>query len=68
MVAGLVSGIVLAFTGRGIVTASVFGVSAGDPLTYVMAVAIFSVAALAAVVIPARRASRVEPMQALRCE
>ena len=41
VVAGLVSGIVLAFTGRGIVTASVFGVSAGDLLMYVMAAAIF---------------------------
>jgi hypothetical protein len=41
---------------------------AGDPISYVTAAAVFSGVALVAVMIPARRASRVEPGRALLCE
>ena len=45
-----------------------FGVRPDDPLTYAMIVPLFGVVAVAACYIPARRATRVEPMVALRCE
>jgi putative ABC transport system permease protein len=45
-----------------------FGVHAGDPLTYAAAVALIAVIAAAACYIPARRATRVDPLVALRYE
>jgi ABC-type antimicrobial peptide transport system permease subunit len=45
-----------------------YGVSRTDALTYTCAAALLAVVALAASWIPARRATRVDPMVALRCE
>jgi putative ABC transport system permease protein len=45
-----------------------FEVPVRDPLTYVAVAAALAVVALAACVIPARKASRVDPMVALRCD
>jgi putative ABC transport system permease protein len=66
--AGLVVGVAAAIALRGIASTFVFGVTATDPLTYLVAALVFSALALAAVIIPARRASRVQPMKALRVE
>jgi predicted permease len=45
-----------------------FGVGSGDWLTFVTVAGLLSIVALAACLIPARRAASIEPMQALRTE
>jgi putative ABC transport system permease protein len=45
-----------------------FGVTARDPFTYVVVIALISVVSLIATVVPARRATRVDPLVALRAE
>ena len=66
VLAGLVAGIVAAAALREVVSAFLFGVTPGDPVSYAVAAAAFAGVALAAVALPARRASRVEPSSALR--
>ena len=68
VLAGLVVGVVAAVAFRGVVSTLLFGVTSSDPLSYVIAAAAFSGVALAAVAVPARGASRVEPISALRYE
>jgi len=45
-----------------------FGVGARDPLTLILPAVVLAVVALGASWIPARRAARVHPMVALRCD
>jgi ABC-type antimicrobial peptide transport system permease subunit len=45
-----------------------FGVTALDPATYAIVAALFVATAAVAGYLPARRVTRVEPMQALRAE
>jgi ABC-type lipoprotein release transport system permease subunit len=45
-----------------------YGVTAGDPLTYTGVAALLGLVAAIAAHVPARRAARVDPMVALRAE
>jgi putative ABC transport system permease protein len=66
--AGLVIGFIGAIASSRIVRSVLFGVSANDPLIYACVTAVLIVAALVACWLPARRASRVNPMITLRAE
>ncbi|MBA3961838.1 MAG: ABC transporter permease [Chthoniobacterales bacterium] len=66
--AGLVFGFLLAIgTGR-VVSSILFQVSPLDPFAFTVAPALLAVAALLATWLPARRATRISPMEALRNE
>jgi predicted permease len=56
-----------AFAGAAI-SNTLFGVTASDPFTYVAVLALVILVSLVAVVVPGQRASRVDPMIALRAE
>jgi ABC-type lipoprotein release transport system permease subunit len=48
--------------------AFLYGVEPTDPVTFGVVAALFTIVALLACWLPARRAAKVEPMEALRCE
>jgi predicted permease len=66
--AGLAVGIPAALALAKYVQASLYGIKPNDPASFVAAGALMVVTAAVAAWIPARRAARVDPMQALRCE
>jgi putative ABC transport system permease protein len=68
VICGLVLGLGAGLWLRRFVATFVFGITAGDPGTFVAAALVFLAIASAAVTIPAVRAARVSPMTALRDE
>jgi putative ABC transport system permease protein len=66
LVAGIVIGIGAAVAVSRVLHQFLFGVSIIDPLTFVLVPAFLTVVAIAACYIPARRASRIAPLDALR--
>jgi putative ABC transport system permease protein len=64
----LVLGLVGAFAATRLLNSLLFGVGASDPATFVAIVLLVSVVAFLAAWLPARRATRVDPIIALRAE
>jgi putative ABC transport system permease protein len=59
---GIALGLVGAFWGTGLLSSLLYGISATDPVTFIVISAILAGVALTACFIPAQRATRVDPM------
>jgi putative ABC transport system permease protein len=68
LVVGLAAGILASIAASSLLKSYLFGLSGIDPMTYTAVALILVVASLAAAVIPARRATRIDPLVALRYE
>ena len=66
--AGVALGLVAAVVVTRFLSAYLFGTSPLDPITFVVVAVVLAGVALTANAVPARRASRVDPMIALRAE
>jgi predicted permease len=66
IIAGLALGAGLAYAASRVVTSQLFGVTPQDPLTLAWAIGILVATALSAAYFPAHRASKLDPMAALR--
>jgi predicted permease len=67
-VGGVIVGLIGAFALTRVMRTLLFEVSASDPMTFAAVPIVLTAAALAASYIPARRATRIEPLEALRDE
>ncbi|HZE57130.1 MAG TPA: ABC transporter permease [Chthoniobacterales bacterium] len=68
LVAGLIIGFVGAVASSRVIRSVLFGVSANDPIIYATVTLVLIAAAIVACWLPARKASRVNPMVTLRAE
>jgi ABC-type antimicrobial peptide transport system permease subunit len=65
---GVVQGIVVALAAGALIGSQLFGVSAHDPFVFGSAALVLLAVAALASLLPALRAARIEPADALRCE
>jgi ABC-type antimicrobial peptide transport system permease subunit len=66
--AGIVAGLLVSFAGGRLINGLLFKTSPVDPVSMSITVGVLLLIAMLAVVIPARRAASVDPMEALRAE
>jgi len=65
---GLAIGLPLTLASTRLIREQLFGLSAMDPMTFALAIVVVAVMTLLAAWLPARRATKVDPMVALRCD
>jgi putative ABC transport system permease protein len=65
---GLAAGLAAAYALTRLMEGLLFGISAADPATYAAVAALIAAVALLACLVPARRAMKIDPMEALRYE
>lgn len=68
VVTGAAAGLAVALALSGLMKSLLYGIGPRDPFTFIVAPAAFAVVALFAAYVPARRAAKVSPMEALRTE
>jgi putative ABC transport system permease protein len=68
IVAGLIAGVVAGALATRLLSSALYGVSPLDPATFASVAAILLAVAMLASYVPARRATRVDPIAALRAE
>jgi predicted permease len=65
---GTAAGFVVAFAAARVARSLLGGLNPADPATFALAALTITIVGLAAIYLPARRAARVDPVVALRCE
>ncbi len=68
LIAGLAAGLLAAWAATRVLCSQLYEVSAGDPLTFIVVALLLAGAACLACYFPARRATKTDPMAALRHE
>jgi predicted permease len=68
LISGLAIGLLLSIATAKLLSGILYGVPALDPIAFTVAPLVLTIAALIATWLPARRATRVDPVQALRVE
>ncbi len=66
--AGIVIGLAAALAAARLVSGFLYGVTGTDAVTFIVAPLVLLAAGLAATAVPARRATKINPTEALRCE